>query len=132
MEYQTFRYVHNLGRPLFRDMCLGKFPWLVGRYSSYLLPKQALATPLKIITKYHECPRLCTLFRCSGFLTSCLFLKFPLPPTSAEVGAYNVSCGILPLVNVFHEESPVAPDVGLVTLEPCALHLVHEPLHDPL
>ena len=58
MEYQTFRYVHNLGRPLFRDMCLGKFPRLVGRYSSYLLPKQALATPEEKDNKISRMPQI--------------------------------------------------------------------------
>ena len=39
---------HSLG---FEDEDLGSSPWLVGRYCSYLLPKQAGGTPQIIVDK---------------------------------------------------------------------------------
>ena len=49
--------VNTLGRPLIRDILLNvfwKFPRLVGRYCSYLLPKKTHATHEINITKYQK------------------------------------------------------------------------------
>ena len=47
-------YVQRYASPclLYFVECFGIFPQLVGRFCSYLLPKQALTTPKENITKY--------------------------------------------------------------------------------